>query len=436
MTTPEVQFERAIQEWPRLDTEERLEAFRVLPLDRAEELLDCMNAVDQADLLLTMPKPERRAWLRYLEPDDLADVLQEVPAEQRDSLMDLLDERLRNEVRALLAYAEDDAGGLMNPRFGRVRPQMTADEAIRYLRQQSVRQVPLEYLYVLDSDQRLLGELGLHRLFSARPDERVADLMESDPVTAPEDMDQEEVSGLFARYDLTAMPVVDAAGRMKGLITVDDVMDVIQEEATEDAQKYGGMEALDEPYLRTGLFELIKKRAGWLTLLMVGEMLTAWAMTNYEDEIAKAVVLAVFVPLIISSGGNSGSQASTLVIRAMAMGEVRLGDWPQVLLRELGSGFALGSLLGLIGFGRVTVWEWAFHAYGSHYLGIAGTVALALLGVVMLGCVAGSMLPFLLRFLKFDPASASAPFVATLVDVSGLIVYFTVASLLLHGSLL
>ncbi len=186
MTTPEVQFERAIQEWPRLDTEERLEAFRVLPLDRAEELLDCMNAVDQADLLLTMPKPERRAWLRYLEPDDLADVIQEVPTEQRDSLMDLLDERLRNEVRALLAYAEDDAGGLMNPRFGRVRPQMTADEAIRYLRQQSVRQVPLEYLYVLDSDQRLLGELGLHRLFSARPDERVADLMDSDLVTAPE----------------------------------------------------------------------------------------------------------------------------------------------------------------------------------------------------------------------------------------------------------
>ncbi len=232
------------------------------------------------------------------------------------------------------------------------------------------------------------------------------------------------------------MPVVDADGRMKGLITVDDVMDVLQEEATEDAQKYGGMEALDEPYLRTELLELIKKRAGWLTLLMVGEMLTAWAMTNYEGEIAKAVVLAVFVPLIISSGGNSGSQASTLVIRAMAMGEVRLSDWPQVLLREIGSGFALGSLLGLIGFGRVTVWEWAFHAYGPHYLGIAGTVALSLLGVVMLGCVAGSMLPFFLRFLKFDPASASAPFVATLVDVSGLVVYFTVASLLLQGSLL
>jgi len=436
MTTPEQQFERAIQEWPRLDTEERLQAFRVLPLERAEELLDCMNAVDQADLLLTMPKPERRAWLRYLDPDDLADVIQEIPVEDRDNLVTLLDERTRNEVRALLAYAEDDAGGLMNPRFARVRPQMTADEAIRYLRQQSQRRVPLEYLYVLDSEQRLLGELGLDRLFSARPDERVADLMDADLVTAPEDMDQEEVGALFARYDLTVMPVVDAAGRMKGLITVDDVMDVIQEEATEDAQKFGGMEALDEPYLRTELVNLIRKRAGWLTLLMVGEMLTAWAMTRYEDEIAKAVVLAVFVPLIISSGGNSGSQASTLVIRAMAMGEVRLADWPQVLLRELGSGLALGSLLGLIGFSRVAVWEWAFHAYGPHYLGIAGTVALSLLGVVVLGCVAGSMLPFVLRFFRFDPASASAPFVATLVDVSGLIVYFTVASLLLQGGLL
>ena len=436
MTTPEQQFERAIQEWPRLDPEERLQAFRVLPLERAEELLDCMNAVDQADLLQIMPLPERRAWLRYLDPDDVADVIQEVPEEGRDPLLALLDERARNEVRALLAYAEDDAGGLMNPRFARVRPQMTADEAIRYLRQQSQRRIPLEFLYVLDSDQRLLGEVGLDRLFSARPDERVADLVDPDVVTAPEDMDQEEVGALFSRYGLTAMPVVDGQGRMKGLITADDVMEVLQEEATEDAQKFGGMEALDEPYLRTGLFDLVKKRAGWLSLLMVGEMFTASAMARYEDEIARAVVLAVFVPLIISSGGNSGSQASTLVIRAMAMGEVRLRDWPQVLVRELGSGFALGVLLGLIGFLRVVIWEKAFHTYGPHYLGIAGTVGLSLLGVVVLGCVAGSMLPFLLRLMKFDPASASAPFVATLVDVSGLIVYFTVASILLRGTIL
>lgn len=436
MSTPDDKFERAIQEWPRLDGEERLQAFRVLPLERAEELLDCMNAVDQADLLQAMPVPERRAWMRYLDPDDVADVIQEVPVDGRDELLDLLDERARNEVRALLAYAEDDAGGLMNPRFARVRPQMTADEAIRYLRQQSQRRIPLEFLYVLDSDQRLLGEVGLDRLFAARPDERVADLVDADVVTAPEDMDQEEVGALFSRYGLTAMPVVDAHGRMKGLITADDVMDVIQEEATEDAQKFGGMEALDEPYLRTELLDLIKKRAGWLSLLLVGEMLTASAMAHYEEEIASAVVLAIFIPLIISSGGNSGSQASTLVIRAMAVGEVRLRDWPQVLGRELCSGFALGGLLGLIGFTRVVAWHHWFGVYGPHYLGIAGTVAFSLLGVVLLGCVAGSMLPFLLRSLKFDPASASAPFVATLVDVSGLIVYFTVASILLKGGLL
>ncbi|MGI5844816.1 MAG: magnesium transporter [Candidatus Xenobium sp.] len=436
MTTPEMQFERAFYDWPRLDTEERLAAFRSLPLERAEELLDCMNAVDQADLLLTMSKHERRAWLRYLDPDDLADVMQEVPSEDCQVLLDLLDVRTRNEVRALMAYAEDDAGGLMSPRFARVRAQMTADEAIRYLRAQSQRRIPLESLYVLDSDQKLLGEVGLNRLFSARPDEKVADLMDTDLVTAPEDMDQEEVGALFSRYDLTVMPVVDDQGRMKGLITVDDVMDVLQEEATEDAQKYGGMEALDEPYLRTGILNLIKKRVGWLTLLLMAQMLTAWAMARYEDELSRALVLAIFVPLIISSGGNSGSQASTLVIRAMAMGEVRLRDWPYVLLRELGSGLILGSILGIVGFGRIVFWEYFFHVYGPHYLALAGTVALSLLGVVLLGCVAGSMLPFILRFLKFDPASASAPFVATLVDVSGLILYFTVASILLTGTLL
>lgn len=437
MSSAITQIERAIQDWPRLDSAERLGVFRVLPIERAEDLLDCMNAVDQADLLLAMPVPERRAWLRYLDPDDLADVVSEVEDdEQRESLLALLDTRARTEVRALLAYAEDDAGGLMNPRFARIRPQMTTEEAIRYLRKQSQSRIALDALYVLDADQRLVGEVGLDKLFAARPDELVVDLADVDVVTAPEDMDQEEVGALFARYSLTAMPVVDSQGRMKGLITVDDVVDVIREEGTEDAQKYGGMEALDEPYLRTGLWELIRKRAGWLVLLLVGEMLTASAMANYEHQINALWVLAVFVPLIISSGGNSGSQASTLVVRAMAMGEVRLRDWPSVLVRELGTGAAMGSILGAVGFLRVVAWQFCFdNVYGEHYIGVAGTVALSLLAVVVLGCVAGSMLPFLLRLCKLDPASASAPFVATLVDVSGLIVYFSVATVLLSGAM-
>lgn len=426
------QLEQTMHDWSRLDPSERLEAFSALPLERAEELLDCMNAIDQAELLASMPEPERRVWMRYLDPDDLADVLLEVSDEQREQMISLLDERHRHEVNALLAYAEDDAGGLMNPRFARLRPELTIEEAIRYLRKQSQGRISLEHLYVLDEAQCLLGEVALDSLLSARSDELVRDIVDSDIVTAPEDMDQEEVGALFARYGLTAMPVVDAQGRMKGLITADDVVDVIYEENTEDAQKFGGMEALDDPYLRTGFWELVKKRAGWLIVLLFGEMLTASAMARYEVQLNAIWYLAVFVPLIISSGGNSGSQASTLVVRAMAMGEVQLSDWGVVFWRELRTGTVMGIMVGLVGAMRIIGWQLMFDGvYGAHYMSLAMTVGVSLLGVVILGCLAGSMLPFLLRICKFDPASASAPFVATLVDVSGLIVYFSVASIFL-----
>ena len=428
------QLEQTMHDWPQLEPEERLEAFSSLPLERAEEFLDCMNAIDQAELLASMPEAECRVWMRYLDPDDLADVLLEVSEEGREHMLHLLDERYRHEIVALLAYAEDDAGGLMNPRFARLRPDFTIEEAIRYLRKQSQskNKVSMDHLYVLDEEQCLLGEVMLDRLFSARNDELVRDIVESDVVTAPEDMDQEEVGALFARYSLTAMPVVDAQGHMKGIITADDVVDVIYEENTEDAQKFGGMEALDDPYLRTDFWELVKKRAGWLVLLLIGEMLTASAMARYESQLNAVWFLAVFVPLIISSGGNSGSQASTLVVRAMAMGEVQLGDWPVVLWRELRTGAAMGCLVGIVGAIRILIWQCLFNnVYGPHYWELAGTVGVSLLGVVILGCMAGSMLPFLLRICKFDPASASAPFVATLVDVSGLVVYFSVASVFL-----
>jgi magnesium transporter len=273
-------------------------------------------------------------------------------------------------------------------------------------------------------------------LFTAPEGKLVRDIMQQAVVKATDEMDQESLSRLFAQHDLTAIPIVDADGRMKGVVTVDDIVDVVQEEATEDIQKLGGMEALDEPYLTIPIARMVKKRAGWLTVLFLGEMLTATAMGYFEHEIARAVVLALFIPLIISSGGNSGSQATTLVIRAMALGEVKLRDWWRVVRRELVSGLALGLILGVIGTLRILVWPSRETIYGEHYVLVAVTVGISLLGVVLWGALIGSMLPFVLRRVGFDPASASAPFVATLVDVSGLVIYFTTASLILTGTLL
>jgi magnesium transporter len=249
-------------------------------------------------------------------------------------------------------------------------------------------------------------------------------------------LDQEALSKLFMRHHLLMMPIVDAEGRIKGVVTVNDIVDVVQEEATEDIQKLGGVETLDEPYLEISLLRMIRKRAGWLAALFLGEMLTATAMGQFETEIERAVVLALFVPLIISSGGNSGSQATTLVIRAMALGEVRVRDWWRVIRREVVTGLGLGSILAAIGLARILLWQGLFSAYGVHYFLVALTVALSLIGVVLWGSIVGSILPFILRRLGFDPASASAPFVATLVDVTGLVIYFTVASMVLSGSLL
>ena len=423
--------------WNLLVHEDRIESFRALERTDAEDLFLALSARDQSDLLQSLPPPERRSWIRLLPPDDAADLIQEVPAEQREELLHLLDEPTRKDVHGLLAYAEDDAGGLMNPRYARVRPDMNADEALTYLRRQaSERTVSLPYAYVLDHDQHLLGVISYRELFLARPEQRVQDVMRTDLVTAPEGMDQEELSRLFATNRLIAIPVVDAEGKMKGIVTLDDIVDVVREEATEDIQKIGGTAAFDQPYLRLSAFEMIKKRAGWLAVLFVGESMTAATMGYFEEEIARAVVLALFVPLVISSGGNSGGQATTLVIRAMSLGEVRLRDWWRVMRRELWSGLGLGGILAALGIARIVGQEMLFHSYGPHHLRIALTVATSLLGVVVWGTLVGSMLPFILRRLNLDPATASAPFVATLVDVTGLIIYFTAARYLLAGALL
>jgi len=429
--------------WPALSDEERQQGFALLTTDEAEEFVSHLSAREAFTLISALPDSARRRFLRLLPPDDIADLVQEAPEEQREAILDLLDGSVRTEVRALLAYAEDEAGGLMNPRFARLRPDMTVEEAISYLRRLKSHTAELIYYgYVVDADQRLLGVVSFRELVTAPPQQKLRDLMTTDLVTVPEDMDQEEVSHIFARADLYCLPVVDAAGRIKGIVTADDIVDVVKEEATEDMHKIGGSEALDAPYLDVGLLHLVRKRALWLAALFIGESMTATAIAFFEEEIAKAVVLALFIPLIISSGGNAGSQASTLVIRAMALGEVRLRDWWRVIRRELASGVALGSFLGLIGLSRVLLWEQVHRAasgtalYGEHYILVGLTVAFAVLGCVTWGTLAGSMLPFILRSLKLDPASASAPFVATLVDVTGVIIYFSVASLILRGTLL
>jgi magnesium transporter len=436
--TSEFNAEALYSTWPALSDEERAEAFALLAEEDGQSFFIGLTPADRAALLEHLPDAKAAVWMRFMAPDDAADVLQEAEPERRERLQAMLDGATKREVQALLAYAEDEAGGLMSPRYVRLRPDVTVEVAIRYLRQQ-IRNNPetLYYVYVLDAGQHLQGVISFRELFSAPGDALVADVMRRDPVCVQESTDQEEVARVIEQHDLLAVPVVDEIGRVKGIVTVDDIVDVINEEATEDIHKIGGVEALDAPYLDVSLPMMIKKRGVWLLVLFLGQTLTATTMGYFEDELARALVLAVFVPLIISSGGNSGSQAATLVIRAMALAEIRLRDWWRVMRRELASGLMLGAGLGLIGFLRIVLWQrlgWA--DYGPHFVLVGLTVWLSLVGVACLGTVTGSMLPFLLRLLRLDPAASSAPFVATLVDVTGLVIYFTIAAVVLRGTLL
>jgi len=423
--------------WPAMGSAERLEGFEELSTTDALKFFLDLDARDQADLIHTLDPTRRRLWMRMLAPDDAADLIQESAPEDRQELLALLDEAHRKEVTALLAYAEDDAGGLMNPRFVRLRPEMTADQAIAYLRRQTIEAVEtLNYLYVLDQHQHLQGVLSIRELLVAPPQKQVQDLMHRELVVLREETDQEEVGQLFREHELAAIPVVDGAGVMKGIITLDDVVSVVEEEVTEDIHKLGGMEYIDAPYLQITPAEMLQKRAPWLVILFIGEMMTATALAHYEEELAKAIVLSTFIPMIIASGGNSGSQASTLIIRAMVLGEVRGRNWHMVLRRELLTGVMIGLILGIIGFLRISLWELFWGFYGPHWWLIGLTILCSLIGVVVWGTLAGSMLPLLLRRVGLDPASASAPFVATIVDVTGIIIFFTVAMWLLRGTLL
>lgn len=434
METKTVDAPEALWEaWPGLSHEQRIQGFRQLHTAEKADFFLKLSAHDQCNLLLSLPEDQRRVWIRLLAPDDAADLIQEADPLDHESLLGLLDEPTRKEVSALLAYKEDEAGGLMSPRFARLRPESTVDEAITYLRKQAGTLETIYYAYVLEHNQRLLGVISLRELFSADPTRLVHEAMHTDLISVPEEADQKEVADVVRESRLLAVPVVNQVGCMVGIVTVDDVVDVVEEEATRDIQNVGGTAALDGPYLHAGFFELVRKRAGWLLILFIGEMFTATAMGFFEKEIERAVVLALFLPLIISSGGNSGSQATTLVIQAMATGDVRLRDWFRVLHRELFLGLALGCILGAVGLVRIFAWQALFNYYGAQTFLLALTIFCALIGVVGFGSLAGATLPFILRRCGLNPASASAPFVATLVDVTGLVIYFSIAKVIMLG---
>ena len=410
--------------------------FRILPRSVAGDTFEYLPLDQQAELVKTLGSEQLVTVLNEMRPDDRTRLFEELPGEvTRRALATLAPEELKM-ARQLLGYPEHSAGRYMTPEYQTVRSDMTAAQALEFVRQNGRGKETLNVLYITDERGHLVEDVRLSDLVLAPPDTRVKDLPTRQMVAIPAMADREEVVQAFEKYDRVALPVVDSSGVLVGIITHDDVLDVAEAEATEDIQRLGGMEALEAPYMEIGPFEMFKKRGTWLAVLLLGEMFTATAMSYFEQELARAVVLALFIPLIISSGGNSGSQAASIIIRALAVRELQLKDWWRVGLRELRSALMMGAFLGVIGFVRIAFWPNAEGAYGPHYLGVALTVAISLVGVVTFGVMAGALLPFLLRRLGVDPATASAPFVATLVDVTGLVIYFTAAAAILRGTLL
>jgi magnesium transporter len=412
--------------FPLLDTQRQAKVLREVEGDPARESL--MSAV---------PDEKLADIVEQFSSDDAADLVESIPEERRERVLDEVEPEERAAIEELAQYPTDTAGGIMQKEFLKVRETQTVGEAIETIRRDWDPKIGEVYdIYVVDDEDRLLGRVRNRHLLIHPPHRRIADFMLKGVRTVPVTMDQERIAEIVSDYDLPSVAVVDGAGRLVGRILVDDIVDVLEEEATEDFQKAGGTEALGESYLHVPLPRMVRKRVVWLAVLFVGETFTASAMKHYQAEIDRAVVLALFLPLIISSGGNSGSQASTLVIRAMALGEVRIRDWWKVVQREFLTGLALGAILGVLG----TVLVWAGHGLlgveSRYAMLLAITVGISIVGVVLWGTLVGSTLPFALRRLGFDPASASAPFVATLVDVSGLVIYFVVALFLLRGTLL
>jgi magnesium transporter len=416
--------------------------FRILPRDTAGVAFEYLPLDQQTEIVQTLGSEQMKNVLNEMAPDDRTRLFEELPAEVTNRALEQLSAEELKVARELLGYPENSAGRYMTPEYLALKPAMTAREALESVRKNGKGRETLNILYVVDEKRILLADLRLADLVMAEPDARVGDLPDRQLVAIPATASKDEIISTFEKYDRVALPVTDSRGAMVGIITADDVLDVAEEQATEDIQKLGGLEALEAPYMEISTFEMLRKRGGWLAILLVGGMLTATAMGTFQNELLRAEVLALFLPLIIASGGNSGSQATSLIIRALSLREITLGDWWRVAFRELKSGALLGVMLACIGFARVVAWEWLFRAgvlsrgYGDHYLLVAATVSASLVGVVLVGAMIGSMLPFALRRLGLDPAAASAPFVATLVDVTGIVIYFKVASVILSSTLL
>jgi magnesium transporter len=439
------------REWPPADVaevildmpeDEQVIIFRVLPHALAADVFEYLDVDAQQKLLRAMAHEQVVGILNEMAPDDRTALLEELPSAAARQLIRLLTPEERRVATALLGYPEDSVGRLMTPDFIAVHEDWTVQQVLDYVREHGRDSETLNFIYVVDDRGKLIDDVRM-REFLLRPlTAKVSEIRDQTFAALNVTDSQPDALNVFRKYDRAALPVVDSNGVLVGIVTSDDMLDVAEQEATEDIQKFGGMEALDEPYMRIPLWRMVRKRAGWLVILFLGEMLTATAMANYQQELAKALVLALFLPLIISSGGNSGSQASTLMIRAMALGEVTLRDWWRVMGREVQAGLWLGAILGAIGIIRVGAWaiigEQYFHQqpYGAHWPLVALTVGIALVGVVLWGTLSGSMLPFLLRRVGADPATSSAPFVATLVDVTGLIIYFSIALVIMRGAML
>ncbi|HZW32385.1 MAG TPA: magnesium transporter [Isosphaeraceae bacterium] len=419
-----------------LAIDEQVHVLRFLQPQRAADTFAYLDLARQVDVLNALPQEEAAGLLNAMAPDDRTALLSELPAEEAGRLIGWLDPAERAVARALLDHDAESVGRLMTPDYVVVRREWTMRHVLDHVRTHGRDSETLNVIYVVDDQHRLIDDLRIREVLLAPLHTHVADLMDGECVHLVVTDDKKKAVEVFRKYDRTALPVVEANGRLAGIVTLDDVLDVAEEQATREIQRFGGLEALDDPYMSTPLPAMIRKRATWLIILFISEMLTATAMAQYQREIEKAVVLAVFIPLIISSGGNSGSQAATLIIRALALGEVKLRDWWRVLGRELFAGILLGLILGSIGFIRIATWHSLWGSYGPDWGLVGLTVSCSLVGVVVWGVLTGSMLPFLLKRLGFDPATSSAPFVATLVDVTGLVIYFSAALVILRGTLL
>ncbi len=422
----------------RLPPEAAGKVISALPFDVAVQVLDQPELDRRAELFETMDTAVASTLIEAMSADQQAEIFRQLGKVERARLIKTLDQPTREVLTFLLQYPPNTAGGIMTTEFVGVPARWTVDESLRYINRVGRAKETVYAIFVLDDAGGLMHVVSLRELIQAERSQIVALVGDQrDPLSVGPLVDREDAARLISKYNLLAIPVVDEKKHVMGIVTVDDVIDTLLEELTEDVQKFGGMEALDAPYMQISFWSMIKKRGGWLSALFLGEMLTATAMGYFEHEISKAVVLALFIPLIISSGGNSGSQATSLIIRAMALREVTLRDWWRVAMRELPTGLALGVLLGIVGLLRILLWQkLGFYDYGTHFILVAATISCSLIGVVTFGSLAGSMLPFLLRRLGFDPASASAPFVATMVDVTGIIIYFSVAYVILRGTLL